>query len=156
LKPRPRQRGPEGLPRRLGVLGRRAWAGPGRPAVQAVHDPDDQRRGLDLETDFARRDPAGAVRRGAFARGACLKVTGGGHAWIGGGGARASRVFRTLDRGRTWTVHDMPVRVGRPSTDIFFLAFCDAVTTGLPPGEITRSRVRRATSLPSPRTGGCR
>ncbi len=63
---------------------------------------------------------------GAFAAsGTCLVVAGDGHAWFGTGGARASRVFRSPDRGRTWTAHETPVRAGTPSSGIFSLAFHD-------------------------------
>src|SRR5262245_10522400 len=70
--------------------------------------------------------PPALSGEGAFAAsGTCLVVAGGGHAWFGTGRARASRVFRTPDRGRTWTAHETPVRVGTPSSGIFSLAFHD-------------------------------
>ncbi len=64
---------------------------------------------------------------GAFAAsGTCLVVAGEGRAWFGTGGARASRVFRSADGGRTWTAHETPIRAGTPSAGIFSLAFHDA------------------------------
>jgi photosystem II stability/assembly factor-like uncharacterized protein len=70
--------------------------------------------------------PPALSGEGAFAtRGTCLVVAGDGHAWFGTGGARASRVFRTSDRRRTWTAHVTPVRVGKLSSGICSLAFSD-------------------------------
>jgi photosystem II stability/assembly factor-like uncharacterized protein len=70
--------------------------------------------------------PPSLPGEGAFAAsGTCLVVAGDGHAWFGTGGAKASRVFRSTDRGRTWTVHETPVRAGTPSSGIFSLAFGD-------------------------------
>jgi photosystem II stability/assembly factor-like uncharacterized protein len=68
--------------------------------------------------------PPAQPGEGAFAAsGTCLVVAGDGHAWFGTGGAKASRVFRSTDRGRTWTAHETPVRAGTPSSGIFSLAF---------------------------------
>ena len=39
---------------------------------------------------------------------------------------RRARVFRSTDRGRTWTVADTPVRAGSSSSGIFSVAFVDA------------------------------
>jgi hypothetical protein len=44
-------------------------------------------------------------------------------AWFGTGGGR---VFRSTDRGRSWTVHRAPIRAGNGSSGIFSLAFWDA------------------------------
>ena len=60
------------------------------------------------------------------ASGSCLVVEGTRRAWIGTGGATASRVFRTTDRGRHWKVAETRMRAGGPSTGIFSLAFRDA------------------------------
>jgi photosystem II stability/assembly factor-like uncharacterized protein len=63
---------------------------------------------------------------GAFAAsGTCLVVTGDRHAWFGTGGADVSRVFRSTDRGQTWTVHDTPIQAANPSSGVFSLAFAD-------------------------------
>jgi photosystem II stability/assembly factor-like uncharacterized protein len=71
--------------------------------------------------------PPALPGEGAFAAsGTCLVASGEGRAWFGTGGARASRVFRSTDRGRTWTAHETPVRAGTASAGIFSLAFRDA------------------------------
>jgi photosystem II stability/assembly factor-like uncharacterized protein len=71
--------------------------------------------------------PPARPGEGAFAAsGTCLVVIGDGRAWFGTGGANVSRVFRSTDRGRTWTAHETPVRAGSPSSGIFSLAFRDS------------------------------
>lgn len=73
------------------------------------------------------RMPLALPDEGAFAAsGTCLVVGEGGHAWFATGGAKVTRVFRSTDRGRTWTAHETPVRAGSPSSGIFSLAFYDA------------------------------
>ena len=68
--------------------------------------------------------PAALPGEGAFAAsGTCLVVRGNGHAWFGTG---AGRVFRSDDRGRTWTSHATPITSGNGSSGIFSLAFRDA------------------------------
>jgi photosystem II stability/assembly factor-like uncharacterized protein len=63
---------------------------------------------------------------GAFAAsGTCLVVQGSRHAWFGTGGAARARVFRSADRGLTWSVADTPVMAGTASAGIFSLAFSD-------------------------------
>jgi photosystem II stability/assembly factor-like uncharacterized protein len=70
--------------------------------------------------------PPALPGEGAFAAsGTCLVIAEDGHAWFGTGGARTSRVFRSTDRGRTWTAHETPVMAGAPSSGIFSLAFID-------------------------------
>ena len=65
---------------------------------------------------------------GAFAAsGTCLVVQGDRNAWIGTGGAKTARVFRSTDRGRSWSVADTPIPAGISSAGIFSLAFRDAV-----------------------------
>jgi photosystem II stability/assembly factor-like uncharacterized protein len=101
----------------------------------ALGDPLDGRFVI-LATDDGgkewKRIPAGAMPpalpdEGAFAAsGTCLVVQGDGNAWFGTGGARVSRVFRSTDRGRTWTAHETPVRAGTASSGIFSMAFSDA------------------------------
>jgi photosystem II stability/assembly factor-like uncharacterized protein len=71
--------------------------------------------------------PPASPGEGAFAAsGTCLVVGNDGHAWFATGGAEVARVFRSADRGRTWTAHEAPVRAGVPSAGIFSLAFHDA------------------------------
>jgi photosystem II stability/assembly factor-like uncharacterized protein len=60
------------------------------------------------------------------ASGTCLVVEGSSNAWLATGGGRVARVFRTTDRGRTWTAHETPVAAGKASAGIFSLAFRDA------------------------------
>jgi photosystem II stability/assembly factor-like uncharacterized protein len=64
---------------------------------------------------------------GSFAAsGTCLTVLGSSSAWIGTGGAARARVFRSTDRGRTWSVADTPIHAGNASSGIFSVAFADA------------------------------
>jgi photosystem II stability/assembly factor-like uncharacterized protein len=70
--------------------------------------------------------PPALAGEGAFAAsGTCLIIQGEHNAWFGTGGAGVSRVFRSTDRGRTWTVHETPIRAGSRSSGIFSLAFRD-------------------------------
>jgi photosystem II stability/assembly factor-like uncharacterized protein len=71
--------------------------------------------------------PPALPGEGAFAAsGTCLVVQGSGHAWFATGGAKTTRVFRSTDRGRTWTAHETPVWAGTPSSGLFSLAFRNA------------------------------
>jgi photosystem II stability/assembly factor-like uncharacterized protein len=84
-----------------------------------------------LRTDDAGRswsvvDPTGmpAAQPGEFAfaaSGTCLVTAGRSEAWIASGGGATSRVYRSRDRGRTWTVTSTPVR-STPAGGIFSLA----------------------------------
>jgi photosystem II stability/assembly factor-like uncharacterized protein len=68
--------------------------------------------------------PAALPGEGAFAAsGTCLVVQGDRNAWFGTGGGR---VFRSTDRGRSWTVHSTPISAGNGTSGIFSLAFWDA------------------------------
>ena len=60
------------------------------------------------------------------ASGTCLTVQGTSNVWIATGGGARARVFRSTDRGRTWTVVDTPVHAGGASSGIFSIAFSDA------------------------------
>jgi photosystem II stability/assembly factor-like uncharacterized protein len=63
---------------------------------------------------------------GFAASGTCLTVRPGGQeAWFVTGGASASRVFRTTDRGRTWSVAETPVPARKASAGLFSVAFLD-------------------------------
>lgn len=72
-----------------------------------------------------RLPPALPGEGGFAASGTCLTVYGESHAWIATGGAASARVYHTADRGRTWTVHDTPLRAGTPSAGVFSVAFRD-------------------------------
>jgi photosystem II stability/assembly factor-like uncharacterized protein len=64
---------------------------------------------------------------GAFAAsGTCLfALKGGADAWFVTGGAKVSRVFHTVDRGRNWSSWITPVVAGNPSSGLFSVAFLD-------------------------------
>jgi photosystem II stability/assembly factor-like uncharacterized protein len=74
--------------------------------------------------------PAMLPNEAAFAAsGTCLTVQGTANAWIATGGATIARVFRSTDRGRTWTVAETPVHSGdNNNAGIFSVAFTDANT----------------------------
>lgn len=63
---------------------------------------------------------------GFAASGTCLVVSGDSDAWLVSGGAAVARLYHSTDRGRTWTVHDTPLRAGSPTMGIFSAAFRDA------------------------------
>jgi photosystem II stability/assembly factor-like uncharacterized protein len=69
--------------------------------------------------------PPAIEGEGAFAAsGTCIAVQGKTNVWFGTGG-KVSRVFRSTDRGKTWTVADSPILRGEASTGIFSVAFQD-------------------------------
>jgi photosystem II stability/assembly factor-like uncharacterized protein len=70
--------------------------------------------------------PALAGESAFAASGTCIAVQGQANAWFVTGGAVA-RVFRSGDRGRTWTVTNAPVTSGAESSGIFSIAFGDAM-----------------------------
>lgn len=73
------------------------------------------------------RIPPSLPGEAAFAAsGTCLAVQGSGDVWIATGGGPKARVFRSTNRGRTWTVADVPVQAGDASTGLFSVAFRDA------------------------------
>lgn len=70
--------------------------------------------------------PVALPNEAAFAAsGTALITCGPRDAWFGTGGARVSRVFRTRDAGRSWTVSDTPIRAADPAAGIFSLACRD-------------------------------
>jgi photosystem II stability/assembly factor-like uncharacterized protein len=70
--------------------------------------------------------PESLPGEGAFAAsGTCLVVLGTENAWFGTGGGATARVFRSTDRGRTWSVANSPIRAGIASAGIFSIAFRD-------------------------------
>jgi photosystem II stability/assembly factor-like uncharacterized protein len=98
-------------------------------------DPVDGRfqvfRTEDGGTTWVRNRPEGMPPalpgEGAFAAsGTCLVVHGDRRGWLATGGARVSRVFRTEDSGRTWSVAENPISAGNDSSGIFSLTFADA------------------------------
>lgn len=73
------------------------------------------------------RLPAALPNEGAFAASnSCIAVEGKSNAWFGTGGAATARVFRSIDRGRTWTATATPIQAGTASAGIFSLHFRDS------------------------------
>jgi photosystem II stability/assembly factor-like uncharacterized protein len=70
--------------------------------------------------------PAALPREGAFAAsGTCLIARGENDAWFVTGGGKVSRVFRSNDRGRSWSVTETPATAAVESAGIFSIAFRD-------------------------------
>ena len=68
----------------------------------------------------ARTNASGMKGEGAFAAsGTCLVVEGERNAWFGTGGAAVARVFRSTDRGQSWTVHETPIAAGKLRRESF-------------------------------------
>src|SRR5207253_3090423 len=71
--------------------------------------------------------PAALPQEGAFAASnSCLFVQGERSVWFGTGGAKVARVFRSNDRGRTWSVSGTPIHPVNASSGVFSLAFQDS------------------------------
>ena len=71
--------------------------------------------------------PPALPNEAAFAAsGTCLVVEGGRNGWFATGGGAVARVFRTNDRGRTWTAAETPLAAGSASSGIFSMVFVDA------------------------------
>jgi photosystem II stability/assembly factor-like uncharacterized protein len=71
------------------------------------------------------RLPPALENEGAFAAsGTNVTVVGDRHAWFATGAAARSRVLRSSDRGRTWTIAETPLASG-PSAGIYSIAFRD-------------------------------
>ncbi|HET9797632.1 MAG TPA: hypothetical protein VFP90_06575 [Gemmatimonadaceae bacterium] len=79
------------------------------------------------EIPAERIPPALAGEGGFAASGSCLAVWGASHVWIASGGAASARIYHSPDRGRTWSVHDTPLRAGIVSAGIFSVAFRDSL-----------------------------
>lgn len=91
----------------------------------------------------ADRIPPSLDGEGGFAAsGSCLAVFGSSHAWFASGGAKVARVYRTADRGRTWTVHDAPLRAATSSAGIFSIAFRDALHGVIAGGDYQQPTLR--------------
>lgn len=85
--------------------------------------------------------PAMLPGEAAFAAsGTCLIVQGSSNVWIGTGGAARARVFRSTDRGRTWSVADTPIHAGGQASGIFSVAFADAQHGVVVGGDYTKPR----------------
>jgi photosystem II stability/assembly factor-like uncharacterized protein len=71
--------------------------------------------------------PLAIEGEGAFAAsGTCITAQGESNVWFGTGG-KAARVFRSQDRGKTWTVAETPIVHGSESAGIFSITFRDAI-----------------------------
>ena len=89
----------------------------------------------------ADRVPAALPGEGSFAAsGTCLIVQGKSNAWVATGGAAKARVFRSTDRGRTWTAADTPIHAGNAASGIFSVAFSDATHGVAVGGEYTKPK----------------
>ena len=68
--------------------------------------------------------PAALPKEGCFAAsGTCLVTRGENDVWFCTGGAKAARVFRSHDRGKTWSASDTPLLAGIESAGAFSIAF---------------------------------
>jgi photosystem II stability/assembly factor-like uncharacterized protein len=71
--------------------------------------------------------PPALPKEGAFAASSsCLTVQGKSNVWFATGGATVARVFRSTDRGRTWSVSETPLHPANASSGIFSIAFANA------------------------------
>jgi photosystem II stability/assembly factor-like uncharacterized protein len=70
--------------------------------------------------------PAALPKEGAFAAsGTCLVTRGENDVWFCTGGAGVARVFRSGDRGKTWSASETPLPAGVESAGAFSIAFRD-------------------------------
>jgi photosystem II stability/assembly factor-like uncharacterized protein len=91
----------------------------------------------------AERIPPALPGEGGFAAsGSCIVVYGATHVWIASGGAAVARVYHSSDRGRTWSVHETPLRAGVASAGIFSVAFRDALHGVIAGGDYEKPSVR--------------
>lgn len=82
--------------------------------------------GLTWTKNMGEGMPQALKNEGAFAAsGTCLVTSGEAAAWFGTGGAETARVFRTNNRGKTWSVHATPITAGKPTMGIFSLAILE-------------------------------
>jgi photosystem II stability/assembly factor-like uncharacterized protein len=87
--------------------------------------------------------PAALPGEGGFAAsGTCLTVGGDSDAWLVSGGATVARIFHSADRGRTWTVHDTPLRAGVASAGNFSAAFRDVRHGAIAGGDYQQPALR--------------
>lgn len=88
-----------------------------------------------------RLPPALEGEGGFAASGTCLAVQGESHAWIATGGAALARLYHSPDRGRSWTVHDTPLRAGVASAGVFSVAFRDSLHGVIAGGDYQKPRL---------------
>jgi len=82
--------------------------------------------------------PALPGEAGFAASGTGLRVLGENHAWFCTGGGGTARVFRTRDRGATWSVAATPLAARESSAGGFSLAFRDETNGVLVGGDYTQ------------------
>ena len=71
--------------------------------------------------------PPSLPNEGAFAASnSCLTLQGEQNVWFASGGAKVARVFRSGDRGKSWSVAETPMHPTNASSGIFSLAFSDS------------------------------
>jgi len=74
----------------------------------------------------ARALPRALSGEGAFAAsGTCLVTHGDSDVWFATGGAKAGRVFHSMDRGQNWEASETPIVAGAESAGVFSIAFRD-------------------------------
>jgi photosystem II stability/assembly factor-like uncharacterized protein len=74
----------------------------------------------------ARIPPAIQGEGGFAASGTCLVTNGKDNVWFASGGATTARIYRSTDRGNTWSVHETPILAGIASAGIFSIGFRDS------------------------------
>lgn len=91
--------------------------------------------------------PAALVNEGCFAAsGTCLITRGDKDVWFVTGGARAARVFRSADRGKSWEVSETPLLAGVGSGGVFSIAFRDRDSGVIVGGDYRKPDAREATA----------
>ena len=87
-----------------------------------------------LPTD---RLPAASTGEGAFAAsGTCVVARGDSLAWFGTGAGAEARVYRTTDRGRSWTAVVTPLAQGTATTGTASVAFLDDLRGAVMGGDV--------------------
>jgi photosystem II stability/assembly factor-like uncharacterized protein len=76
---------------------------------------------------------------GFAASGTCITVQGRTNVWFGTGGPKGARIFRSADRGRSWTVSTAPLANGS-AAGVFSLVFWNAREGVVVGGDYTRER----------------
>lgn len=98
--------------------------------------------------------PAALPKEGCFAAsGTCLITHGQSDAWFCTGGAKTARVFRSNDRGKTWSVAETPILAGIESAGAFSLAFRDSMNGIIVGGDYRKPNDATATCATT-RDGG--
>ena len=92
--------------------------------------------------DFAPRQlPPALSGEGAFAAsGTCIVTWRSQHIWVGTGSGPEARVFRSYDRGDTWSVAPSPIRHGSQTKGIFSLVFADSLNGVAVGGDYQKER----------------